>query len=477
MKTLSIRRRMIQTNLTILISMTLLILVVANVGIHFYIKNSMEKQLEEIAHRAITLVMMEEEAFNRPLEDKPPLEMNEDNDIPPVFFKLDHVLRDSLSVLNADYMILDGDDQLIESYPYDYLEDYRARLENIKEDLLPMSSHDAPFTFTYSGQSYLATYGQFVVTDIPEPFTMIIFGSLAQIRNLQATISIILILASLLILIIGALMAIYTANKIATPIGSVADHLSQLAQRNFSSSLPPRGDDEVLQLIKTSNQLAAQLNEYDQLQQRFFENVSHDLRTPLMSVKGYSEGIVYGVVEPEKAAKIIHESSQQMTDLIEEILYLSSFKPGDVYVHEMVNIDNLLGQVMEICLPLAQLKGRSILIDQSSITEKVIFEGSITHLSRAISNLIINCIRFSEESIKMNLSAADHMLVITISDDGPGIDDEDLPYIFERFYKGKRGNTGLGLAIAKEIIQAHKGQITAIKKDKGAHFCVTLPLN
>jgi len=221
--------------------------------------------------------------------------------------------------------------------------------------------------------------------------------------------------------------------------------------------------------------MAAMLQSYESNQKQFFQNVSHELRTPLMSIQGYAEGMMADVFEKEEAAQIILAEGEKMTDLVSSLLYISRMDSGLDTPNNMASVDvrNLLYDCHERMKIIAEKAGKQISVDVEDVT----IAADAEKLERAIINVLSNGIRHAESTVEIRCKVVGEEVQITISDDGKGICEKDLPSIFERFYKGENGNSGLGLAITRDIIVGLGGWITAENVDsqkRGAKFMIGL---
>jgi signal transduction histidine kinase len=224
------------------------------------------------------------------------------------------------------------------------------------------------------------------------------------------------------------------------------------------------------------NEVADDLRNYDISQKNFIQNASHELKTPLMSIQGYAEGIKDEVFQDkEKALDVIIEESQRLRTLVEEIIYLSKIESSGQPIRlEKKRLNEVIDRSVEKISGI--MVGNTIKIEKRYFSDNwlLIDEDKMT---RAFINILGNCLRYSESVITIEVSDSPESCKIKIKDDGPGFDINEEDKIFERFYKGKKGNTGLGLAITKAIIEKHSGRIIAYNCDsKGACFEITLPL-
>ena len=210
-------------------------------------------------------------------------------------------------------------------------------------------------------------------------------------------------------------------------------------------------------------------------QQTFFQNASHELKTPLMAIQGYAEGIQAGVMDTGSAAEVILAESDRMTDLVDELLDISKIDMGrqPLTLSEM-DVRELLYDSMRAVEPIA---AGGIAIVPDFPEEPVMVSCDDTRLRRAVTNILSNGVRYARSQLRLTCRTDKRHVMIQIQDDGDGIAEADLPHIFDRFYMGKSGKSGIGLALTKEIIHLHKGTIRAYNGDGGAVFEISIPVS
>ena len=210
-------------------------------------------------------------------------------------------------------------------------------------------------------------------------------------------------------------------------------------------------------------------------QQTFFQNASHELKTPLMAIQGYAEGIQAGVMDTASAAEVILEESDRMTELVDELLDISKIDMGRQQLTlSETDIRELLYDSIRAVEPAAAASGITIAPDFPE--EPIMVKCDDTQMRRAVTNILTNGLRYAHSQLCLTCRPDKRNVIIRIQDDGDGIAEGDLPHIFERFYMGKSGKSGIGLALTKEIIHLHKGTIRAYNGDGGAVFEITLPV-
>ncbi len=227
----------------------------------------------------------------------------------------------------------------------------------------------------------------------------------------------------------------------------------------------------------------------DKLRKDFIANVSHELRTPISMLQGYSEAIVDDIAETKEdkneLAKIIYEESLRMGRLVNELLDLARMEAGQIQLHvESVAVQAFVERIVHKFQGLAQES--EVELSLSLDMHEQIGEMDADRIEQVLTNLIDNALRHSVKGGKVEVHALSNsdFLHVEVEDNGSGIPEEDLPFVFERFYKADKSRvkkekqgTGLGLAIARNIIEAHHGKIQVRSKlDIGTTFSFEIPM-
>ena len=211
-------------------------------------------------------------------------------------------------------------------------------------------------------------------------------------------------------------------------------------------------------------------------QQTFFQNASHELKTPLMAIQGYAEGIQAGVMDTDSAAEVILAESDRMTELVEELLDISKIDMGrQLLAFSEMDIRELLYDSIRAVEPTVVSGGIAIVPDFPE--EPIMVKCDDMQMRRAVTNILSNGVRYARSELRLTCRPDKRNVIIRIQDDGDGIAEEDLPHIFDRFYMGKSGKSGIGLALTREIIHLHKGTIRARNGDTGAVFEISIPVS
>ena len=283
------------------------------------------------------------------------------------------------------------------------------------------------------------------------------------------------------VLIIMAAMAVasialfwFVAGSISGPVQRLCEAARGIGEKKFKKVETGATVKELCQLEDEINQMQEKLFKADQAERTFFQNASHELRTPLMSISGYAQGIQCGVFENvPQAAGIILEESTRLTEVVDGILTLTRM---DQLRYQVVPVEKeiagFLKDRLELLEGFAYSQNRRLIFKAS---EECVVITDVMLLERAFSNVVSNCIRYAKENVTVSLERLENGVKIVVADDGPGIPPEETDHIFDRFYKGKNGNHGLGLAIARCSMEYMGGSVRAVSSGHGAVFEMTLP--
>lgn len=227
----------------------------------------------------------------------------------------------------------------------------------------------------------------------------------------------------------------------------------------------------VLLLFFISRRLLILLDKKDTGMRNFFANASHELKTPLMAIRGNVDGIRSGYVEPEKAYDVIEKETERMSALIGSILDLSKLDSGAVHMEVTMNdVREILYDAVGIILPEADKRGIQVNIEAA---EPLFMECDERMIFSTFSNILTNALRYAEREISVRIEKQDKIIIRFINDGVP-ISDEEIAHIFDRFYKGDKGQTGLGVALAQEYVNLHGGEISAAARDNRTEFVIII---
>jgi len=298
-----------------------------------------------------------------------------------------------------------------------------------------------------------------------------------EVTDLMTFISVVnrLLLVSVsLIWLVSMVIAGLLVDSMMRPLLSLRDFVRRIGRGDFSPNSQTFSNDMFEELNQTLNHSAGQLAHYDAEQKAFFQNVSHEFRTPLMAIHSYALGINQGIMESKDASATILEATNRLTGMVEDILYVSRI--DSVTTPPMVQA-NLCAIVEE------QIRRQKAMAEAQGIEIKFVFDGEPIwvncvqeYIERAVANLISNATRYARTTILVECYAIGGSATIRVSDDGPGFEPEAIAHVFERFYRGKNGLTGIGLATVKSITDQHKGWATAENgEESGAILTISIP--
>lgn len=482
MKNRTIKWRILKYNIIAILILVSITAVIFNLTANMYIKKETLAQLNKIASNTELIALQHgPDFFPIPQTSPKPKEniLSPSNDPFRYYYMLEHSLKEPLSILNANFILLDNNKNRVLPYSEKSTELPQNVMNQLKDEInISMSpNEDKYITFKLSEVKYIAVVKSVSYKNSFGLGWIIIYSSLEKINKLQLDVNIILLSILIFSAMITTFITLRISRKIIEPFSHLTKSIRAISERNFENKLELPVYEELKELVENINIMSYKLENYDKAQKTFLENVSHEFRTPLMSIQSYAEGIKYEVVQSLAASEIILSETSRMTKLIEDLLYLSRLDTiEENYAKDTIIFNDLiLDSVNRMSLIAAN---NNVQLLYSLPNTEIKFVGDKDKLSRALINIISNCIQYSNNYVRIALSLkGKNLALIQISDDGPGFLPNELSNVFERFFKGKKGNFGLGLAISKNIIERSNGKITAENSEAGALFTIQLPIN
>lgn len=297
-----------------------------------------------------------------------------------------------------------------------------------------------------------------------------------------------LLRAGLLAFLVAIIFAFVIAGSVARPLQNMAAAAEAIAQGNYDQQLPPQGPEEVQRVAASFNSMAAQVKLSRQAQQDFVANVSHDLKTPITSIRGWSQALLDGTAvspsEQQQAAGIINKEAERMARMVGQLLDLARIESGQLKLaREPVDLAQVLADVQQNLALRAQEQQIHLTLDTAPVPP---VPGDHDRLVQVFSNLVDNALAHTPDGGRIHLQVRPHgdkAVEGIVQDTGRGIPPEELSRIFERFYQvdkarsSERRGSGLGLAIVQELVAAHNGRIQARSQaGEGTIFIVRLPV-
>ena len=289
---------------------------------------------------------------------------------------------------------------------------------------------------------------------------------------------------------VGIIFGFILANRLASPLRKLAQAAQAIGKGHFTQRVEIRNPyDELGVLAGSFNDMAAQLEKNENMRRRLLTDIAHELRTPLTIVQGNLEGMLDGVIKPgqEKIA-FVYDECRRLTKLVANLRDLSLAEAGQLKLElASVNIGQVVNKVINLLKPAAEEK--NIAIKEYIPSDLPRIMADTDRLNQVIYNLLINSIRYTPSGGEIIVEAhlekgreASHIKVV-VKDNGEGIPDEDLPFIFDHFYRAEKsrarakGGSGIGLAIVKQLVEAHGGKVWAESQvGQGSVFFLTLPI-
>lgn len=292
-----------------------------------------------------------------------------------------------------------------------------------------------------------------------------------------------LIIISIFILLIGSLFSYFKAASMTEPIEKVINAIEAMSEGELEKTVDVKGNDEIARLCHAFNDMNRKINMIDVERRQFVADASHELKSPLASIKVLVQSLIAGGIDDKKISmeflENIDNEIDRLTGIVNNLLELTKLEGSHGFNVEVFDISALCRDVVKKLTPIAKTKGLDLSLDVQS----VLVEGNRDNIFRAVYNIVENAIKYSRKNSLVNIwIEKDDMVKINIKDNGIGIPEEDLPRIFQRFYRvdktrdRKTGGSGLGLSIAYEIVKLHKGDIKVQSKvGEGSLFIITLP--
>jgi two-component system, NtrC family, sensor histidine kinase GlrK len=275
----------------------------------------------------------------------------------------------------------------------------------------------------------------------------------------------------------------FLAVRITRDLGRLSTAAAQVADGVFTGELPIRRRDEVGELAQAFQRMAEQLQEIDRSKEEFFAQVSHEFRTPLTAMREATSLLRDRVAGPivdkqDRLLVIIGSSCERLLRLVNQILELSRVRARlQTIERRHVQLSAVMENALQELRPQAEARRLDL---RGSSDGAVSVEGDEEQLTEVVVNLVGNAIKYTPEGgrVQVRLARRDDGVEIEVGDTGPGIPENDLPHVFDRFWqaKGVEGGSGLGLAIVKSIVEAHGGKVWAgSEPGEGTRFTVRLP--
>jgi signal transduction histidine kinase len=306
-----------------------------------------------------------------------------------------------------------------------------------------------------------------------------------SIMNFVYDIIKIFLICAVIVLLLSFVVIYFVTSSIVKPVRQMSVAVKSFASGDFSKRVPVHGKDEIAQLAVSFNNMAASLATLEEMRRSFVANVSHELRTPMTSISGFIDGILDGTIPPEKNEyylKIVSDETKRLSRLVRSLLDIAKIESGVIKVNALnFDIANMLNIILIGFEKRIEEKSLNIRINDAYGQLIVNADPDLTH--QILFNLIDNAVKFADNNgyIEINFANINQKVFVGIKNSGIGIPAQDLPYVFDRFYKTDKSRSkdkkglGLGLYIVKSILNL-QGEDIVVKSEEGKYceFVLTL---
>lgn len=281
-------------------------------------------------------------------------------------------------------------------------------------------------------------------------------------------------------------ISVFVAERIVLPVRHMVRVSRRIADGHYSERVPAGEPDELGALAEQFNMMAIALEAAERRRVALINDVAHELRTPLATIEGYTEGLLDGVVAPSPETwAVLHDEAGRLRRLVQELQEVSRVEARQLRLHiEPVAPASILTRAMSVVAP--QFADKRIVLTSSIPPDLPLVSADADRIVQVVVNLLGNAVRYTpaEGSVSVTAERVDDTVMVQVRDTGSGIAAEHLPLLFERFYRvdparsRALGGSGIGLSIAKALVETHGGRIWASSPGlgKGATFAFTLPI-
>ena len=293
-----------------------------------------------------------------------------------------------------------------------------------------------------------------------------------------------LLWAGIGVALLGTALVWMFARRTLAPVQRLGATARQLGRGDLSQRAEVTGPTEIRHLAHSFNSMAAELEEAEGRRRSLTADIAHELRTPTSNIQGYMEAIKDGVFQPTpETVDTIHEQSLLLSRLVEDLRLLAQVDGGELQLQRtQTHVEGLVRSCVDALRPRAEAKGVTLGVDAAETLPELDLDA--TRIAQAVGNLLDNAATHTPEggSVTVSVQASDNIVEVQVADTGPGIAPDDLQRVFDRFYRAdpsrsrSTGGTGLGLTIARRLVEAHGGSIEADSVvGQGSRFIIRLP--
>ena len=292
--------------------------------------------------------------------------------------------------------------------------------------------------------------------------------------------------AFFVLLIVMTAIVFLLVTRSLTPIAKLTDVMRNATAKTFERRVDIKAEGEVKELVDAFNRMGSELNAHDKIRDRFVADASHELKTPLASIKALSESVIYCDNPPPELMldflKDINSQVDRLNNIVSDLLAIARDSSNDVqYNMELIDLGSITDELVRFVMPVAEKKGLTLTVNAD---DKTIIFGDKMRIGRVVTNLVDNALKYTEKGrVDVRVFRDRQDAVLEVRDTGIGIPEDAIPHLFTRFYRVDKarsratGGTGLGLSMVEEIVARHGGTIKVESRvGEGSTFTVRIPL-
>jgi len=309
-------------------------------------------------------------------------------------------------------------------------------------------------------------------------------GKTGEAAGFESNVGSSLLWAALIAGSVAIVLTFFLSRRILHPIGALTSAARRLGKGDLGQRVNVKSRDEVGELATTFNAMADELERAEQLRRNLVADAAHELRTPLSNIRGYLEALSDGVIEPDASTiESMHEEALLLAHLADDLQELALADAGELKLDIRANdLADIVRKAVAAIQPQATARNISVETKLAPDLPPVMVDAE--RIGQVLRNLLSNAVTYTKEegNVSVSVMALGEWVQVSVADSGIGIPAEDLPFIFERFYRADKsrsratGGVGLGLTIIKHLVEAHSGSTEAYSEEgQGSTFVFTVP--
>lgn len=305
--------------------------------------------------------------------------------------------------------------------------------------------------------------------------------------NFRESLKNALLIAGASAMVVATILSAYVSQRIVRPIRALVGASQRIAAGHYTERLTEGQNDEIGDLTRSFNRMAETLAEAEKVRQQLIADVSHELKTPLASIKGYMEGLQDGVIAPTpETFELVHREADRLQRLVQDLQELSRAEASQLKLNiQPTSAIDIVKAAMDALYP--QFEEENVKLRTALPADAPMVRADPDRVRQVLINLLGNALQYTPSSgeVTVRLAREGTWLRFSVEDTGIGLASQDLERVFQRFYRVDKsrarssGGSGIGLTISRHIIEAHGGRIWAESAGlgRGSTFCFTLPLS